>query len=358
MTEPDIAIPTVFQRSLEDQRDALNALFRSRVKQGAKIDPQAFAEHIRTRIGNSIEAIHLVLPERTRIATTELYEVSLELFAAGHFGDGSKTRYLSRLWDELMPKIARHVARDPRRVAGSLSNALVQIEQQSAPIAERWLNLLIQLNHYTESVDELLVLGKVAAWVSGMSHFRRSALAASRLLPSRTVSSLFGFSPGADDNSIRNYLSQLDGNPWCNSLDSIPERDLEISQVAICGAFRGFGGLMMKPPSVATVDGRLMVSDGEQVWQIFADRYGSVIQRVNLEPFQGNRAPARTNPNVSIDGSIQWDGKITHCPDMANSTSFAFDGTTLAVTIHNSFHVFLFARTSLVVPPLQRRIEP
>ncbi len=358
MTKSDIAIPAVFQRSLEDQRDALNALFRSRVKQGAKIDPHAFAEHVRTRIGNSIEAIHLVLPERTRIATTELYEVSLELFAAGHFGDGSKTPYLSTLWDEFMPKIARHVARDPRRVAGSLSNALVQIEQQSTQSAKRWLNLLIQLNQYAESVDELLVSGKVAAWVSGMSHFRRSALAAARLLPIRTVTSLLGLDLDADENGIRNYLFQLEGNPWCNALVSPHERDLEARQVAVCGAFRGFGGLMMKPPSVATVDGRLMVSDGEQVWQIFADRYGSVIQRVNLEPFQENRAPAKSNPCVNNDGTIQWDGKITHRPDMANSTSFAFDGTTLAVTISNSFHVFLFARTSLVVPPAQMRNEP
>lgn len=358
MTRLDIAIPAVFQRSLEDQRDKLNALFRARVKQGAKIDPQDFSVHVRTRVGNIIAAIDLVFPERTRIATSELYEVSLELFAAGHLGDGSNTMYLSKLWDELMPKIARHVARFPRRVAGSLSNALVKIEQQSNQSANRWLKLLTQLSQYTESVDELLILGKVAAWVSGMSHFRHSALAAARLLPARTVTPLFGLSPDVDENGIRNYLSQLDENPWCDSMDPPDGRDLEVHQVAQCGAFRGFGGLMMKPPSVATIDNRLMVTDGRQVWQIFADRYGSVFQRVNMEPFQGNRSLAKSNPNVSSDGTIRWDGKTTHRPDMASSTSFAFDGATLAVTIPNSFHVFLFARTSLRVHPSQIRKEP
>lgn len=349
MNTPEVAISAVFRRSLTDQRDTLNALFRSRVKQGAKIDHQAFAEHVRTRIGKIIAAIELALPERTRLATAELFEISLELFAAGHFGDGAKTRYLSALWEELMPTIARHVARDPRRVAGCLSNALVQIELQSTRSANRWLNLITQLNHSVESVDELLVLGKVTAWISGMSHFRRSALTAARLLPTRTVSRLFDLDPDTDESAIRNFLFQLDKNPWCNSIDT-RMGDGEVKQVAICGAFRGFGGSLMKPPSVATIDGKLIVSDRQQVWQIFADRFGSVIQRVDLKPFRGNGAYAKSNPRVTSGGTIQWDGHTTNHPDLANPTSFAFDGTTLAVTIPSSFHVFLFARTSLSIP--------
>ncbi len=357
MTEIDVAIPAVFRRALEDQRDALNALFRSRVKQGAKIDPQVFADHVRTRIGNNIAAIDLVLPERTRLATKELYEVSLELFAAGHFGDGTKTRHLSVLWEELLPRIARHVARDPRRVAGSLSNALVQIEQQSTKSAIRWLNLLTQLNHCAASVDELLILGKLAAWVSGMSHFRHSALAAARLLPVPIVALLFGLNDDCDETAIRNFLSQMYENPWCNFVEAEQGGNPEVRQVGLCGAFRGFGGTMMKPPTVASIDGKLMVNDGRQVWQIFADRFGSIIQRVVVEPFQGNGTRAKSNPYVSADGTIQWNGKKTTRSDIARSTSFAFDGTTLAVTVPNSFHVYLFAWTSLIIPPSQMRNE-
>ena len=358
MTSLNVAIPAVFQRSLEDQRDTLNALFRSRVKQGSKIDPHAFAEHVRTRIGNNIAAIELVLPERTRLATAELYEVSLELFAAGHFGEGTRTPHLSMLWEWLLPKVAKQLARDPRQVAGCLSNAVVQIEQQSSQAAERWIRLLAQTNPHAESVDELLVLGKVAAWVSGMSHFRRSALAAASLLPAQAVASLFGLNPDTDESVIRKYLTQLDENPWCNSMDAQHARELEVRQVAICAAFRGFGGSMMKPPSVATIDNKLMVSDGQHVWQIFADRFGSVIQRIDVEPFQGHRALAKSNPHVSADGTVQWDRTTINRSDLANSTSFAFDGTTLAVTIPASFHVFLFARTSVNVPSSHTKTGP
>ena len=115
---------------------------------------------------------------------------------------------------------------------------------------------------------------------------------------------------------------------------------------------------MVKPPTVATIDGKLMVSDGHQVWQIFADQFGSIIQRVAAEPFQGNGTRIKSSPYVSADGTIHWDGKKTTRSDMARSSSFAFDGMTLAVTVPNSFHVYLFAWTSLVVPPSQMRNEP
>ncbi|MEQ1826095.1 MAG: hypothetical protein ABL921_09115 [Pirellula sp.] len=357
MTKMDVAIPAVFRRSLEDQRDVLNALFRSRVEQGARIDPDAFAEHVRTRISNNIAAIDLVMPERTRLATAELFEVSLELFAVGQFGNGTNAWCMSALWEELMPTIAPFIAREPRRVAGSLSNALVQIETQSAQSAKRWLNLIAQLNQCAGSVDELLILGKVAAWVSGMSHYRRSALAAARMLPGRTVARLFGLNPDSDEIEVREFLSRLAEDPWCDSLEARPGGEREVRQVGLCGAFRGFGGSLMKPPSVATIDGKLMVSDGQHGWQIFADRFGSVLQSVVLEPFQGNVPRAKPNPHVNADGTIHWNRKTTTRPDLAGSSSYAFDGTTLAVTIPNSFHVFLFARTSLPVPPFQIQSE-
>ena len=352
------SIPAVLQRTLEIQRDRLNALYRSRVKLGAKIDPHVFSEHVRTRIGNSIAAIEKVLPEKSRLATVELYEVSLELFAAGHFGEGTRNPLLSTLWDWLMPKIATQLARDPRQVAGCLSNAMIQIELQSSQSAERWIRMIAQTSQHTESVDELLVLGKVAAWVSGMSHYRRSALAAVRLLPARAVASLFGLNPDADENMVRNHLSKLDENPWFHSKDGQHPQELELRQVALCGAFRGFGGAMMKPPSVAAIDDKLMVSDGQHVWQIFADQFGSITQRVDAEPFQGTRGAAKSNPRVSSDGTIQWDDKTIYRSDLANSNSFAFDGTTLAVTIPTSFHVFLFARTSVNAPSSQADTGP
>ena len=346
MSTVSLTISDALQRQLESQRDALNALFRSRVKRGAKIDPHIFFDHLRTRIGSIIAAIELVLPERTRLATTELYEVSLELFAAGHFGVETRTPRLLLLWESLFPRIARQLAREPRRVAGCLSNAMVQIEQQSSSIAERWIRLVAQSSQYTESVDELLVLGKVAAWVSGMAHYRRSALSAAALIPAKALAALFGLSPDTDENILRNYLSQLAESPWCNFTNGQQTKKIGARQVALCGAFRGFGGALMKPPTVVAIEDKLMISDGQNVWQIFADRFGSVTQRIDAEPFQGPRSNAQSNPRVGADGTIRWDGSTFARSDLANATSFAFDGTTLAVTIPTSFHVFLFAQAS------------
>lgn len=345
MNPTDNSIPEVLKRELENQRDALNRLYRSRLALGTKIDAKHFTEHVRTRIGGILTAVDAVLPERTRLALSELFEVSLELFAAGHFGEETRTPHLSSLWESLFPKIAKPLARAPRRVAGCLSNAVVQIEQQSPVSAERWIRLVAQAGAYTESVDELLVLGKVAAWISGMAHYRSSALAAASSIPTQAMASLLGLDPGSDGIMVRDCLTQLQQSPWY-TVNTSQRTHGTVKQVAQCGAFRGFGGTLIKPPTVATIDEKLMVSDGQHVWQIFADRFGAVTQRVDAEPFRGKLGLSKSNPRIAADGTIKWDKATIVRADLANANSVAFDGTTLAVTIPTSFHVYLFAQVS------------
>ncbi len=338
----------------EDQRDALNALFRSRIKQGAKIDSQAFAEHIRTRIVPCVEAISLVLPERTRLSTLELFEVSLDLFMVGHFENESKTPHLYRLWSEHLPKLAKHLACDPRRVAGSLSNALIKIEMQSSHTAERWLSHVETAAQYTESVDELLNLGKAAAWLSGMPHYRTSAIAAMRLLPKSLILRLLEMPLDLNEPDIHTSLEKMVVDPWYSILGSNSSDAMQVRQVGHCGAFVGFGGEMRKPPVVTANEGMLVASDGQHVWQIFADRFGAVTQRIDLSPFHENKIQKKTDPRLTTGGLIRWGESQLKRPDLANASSSAFDGGTFAVTIPTSFQVVLFAQTA----PLAHSVIP
>ena len=106
---------------------------------------------------------------------------------------------------------------------------------------------------------------------------------------------------------------------------------------------------MLAPPRVALRDGKLFLTDQQNVWQLIADRFGWVQQRVDMPPKQFSAPPSKfkphsVQPHVDQQGTIHWEQQQLSVPEMAQPTSYACDGDTLAVTIATSFHVFLFAR--------------
>ena len=57
---------------------------------------------------------------------------------------------------------------------------------------------------------------------------------------------------------------------------------------------------------------------------------------------------AAANAGVAIDpkGRVAWNGEDATFGELAESSSQAFDGQTLAVTLPTSHHVFLVARSA------------
>ena len=93
----EVALSPVFRNALENLREELNNKVRLRLKQGEKIETLDLHRHLRDRVGPIIDAVHACLPERTRIATSDLFDVSLELFATGQLGPSSKSVSMDRL---------------------------------------------------------------------------------------------------------------------------------------------------------------------------------------------------------------------------------------------------------------------
>ncbi|HEX4588801.1 MAG TPA: hypothetical protein VH120_02650, partial [Gemmataceae bacterium] len=76
--------------ALRADREALNARFARRQRAGARIDDAAFQEHLRTTVNDLIGVVAAVRAERVRAVVNAMFEVSLDLFAAGLLGPGAK----------------------------------------------------------------------------------------------------------------------------------------------------------------------------------------------------------------------------------------------------------------------------
>ncbi len=374
-----------FVAALEADREQINQLFRMTSMQGSPLDGEAFKDHLVERVEPIVAAVHACFPERTRTVTLALVNVSLELFRAGFWGKESRLAVLDQLWTEALPLLAKLIARDPERVTGSLSNAVINIAGHSLIGASRWVELWKVsssqgiLNH-CHSTLELLDTGRVIAWLCGMAHLRSLALELLSKLPPALARSILGLSPDQDaaaepaqkhvdaasDPQLEAILEQLSDDPWLDPLTaSAAANELQVGPaenraprlIRTVGSFRGFGGEFIEPPTVTCENGQLLVHDGKAAWRLHADRFGSALQRMAEaatpavpEKATGKRTATRSPkstssewPRLSGAGQLQWNSHQASLACLSHASSQAFDGHTLAVTLPSSYRVYLIA---------------
>jgi hypothetical protein len=112
--------------------------------------------------------------------------------------------------------------------------------------------------------------------------------------------------------------------------------------VRVTGGFRGFGGTCMRLPTVTAIDDELFVMNGDESWQLLADAFGTYWHRVQTVDGKSKKRKA-SQAAVDQRGTVTWDG-TQQFAELAEASSYACDGQTLAVTLPTSYHVFLVAR--------------
>ena len=341
-----------FVESLATERESLNKRFAQRLRAGARVEPQAFMAHLRDTVNPSIAAVDAVFPERVRGVVVALYEISLELFAASLLGPQAKQPVIAQLWREVLPATAKLLAREPQRVAGSLTNAVHQIASQSGTRPLDWLTRLHEVASECTSVDQLLDAGKIIAWQSGMVQYRSAALQTVLRMPHNVAVRALRLPATTSAQQLKATVDRSTRNLWWrwNSNGGQTDGKPELKVVAAVGAFRGFGGPFLRPPTIRCQDNHLFVSDGMFEWQLLADAFGTLFQRVGdalpaAEREQAARQGSDRNAEINRKGEVSWGNDNARFPHLADATSSACDGSTLGVTIATSHHVFLIGRS-------------
>ena len=309
-----------FQAVLERRRDEYNARFRLARHRTGALDPQEFLAYLRDVVGPVVD----VATEPEPVCDA-LVELSLELASRGRLG-GEFAR--------LLPAVAPFLTADPRRLPMALANAIHHLESSPTGSADDWVDTMIALARHTTSAGELLAAGAVAAWRHGLAQLRMAALATAATVPVPLLGIALGTSSTVD-------LARLAADPWCTPGAAAGPRLLLVRRV---GAFRGFGGTFRRPPTVSTSDDRWYASDGVDTWRVFADRFGVSLGRVAATP-AGNR----TGQLTLVPGGTVRDtatGLTIDLPELADATSWASAGGTLAATTPWTHGILFVARTA------------
>lgn len=324
-------------------RSRFNARFAEARHFKPKLSADAFAEHLRSVVAPIVEAVAHENPAATAETVETLYDLSLDLIAEEFLGPASRYPAINEGWKTVLPALPHHLASAPRTVIGAITNALYNLSLEPSARPGEWMKLLLELAPLCPDADTLLKSGQVAAWRSGLAHYRQGALGICRTLDSKVVRAVLG-APNTNTVPLATLLDQLQTNPWLNpsAITQLPITNNQLLQiVARVGAFRGFGGLFIAPPLVFPAGEHFIVIDGEGSWLLTADCFGATWHRTEAQPAEKKSAARLT---LNRNGQVSVDGKPAgEFPELANSQSSAANATTLAVTTPLSHVVTLVA---------------
>ncbi len=321
---------TPFHTVLAARRERYNQQFRLARHHTRGLDPQEFLTHLRDVVGPIVDAVR----HDHEAVCDALVELSLALAARGRLAaSGAVADGLRRF----LPAVPGLVAAEPRRLPAAIVNALHHLDTSPTGDPAGWLDTMLELRLRTANVSELLAAGAVAAWRRGLAQLRASALATAATLPEHLVRIALGTSAAVD-------VDRLVADPWLDP--KLTGRDSAVLLLARrVGGFRGFGGTFRRPPTVSTSDGRWYATDGEDAWRVFADRFGVSLGRVAALPDE----PGDVGPLVLKAGGVVVDtttGAALELPELADATSWASAGGTLAATTPWTHGILFVARTA------------
>jgi hypothetical protein len=336
-----------FVDALRASRESFNRRFAQRRYAGAKIDEQAFQEHLQTTVNDLVGCIAAVQQERVQPVLDSLFDASLDLFEAGLLGAEARHPHVIAAWREILPHASRLLAREPARIVGCLSNAADRIATQTSARPDEWTKAMRDLSQHCDSVSQWLNVGKVLAWRVGMVQYRSAALHLARELPCRLSARCFELPDDINEMDWHKQLDKLERDRWFSPLTRAAAPSLALRIVRTTGGFRGFGGPCLRPPTVNASADMLFIADGCETWQLIADAFGTLWYRVRTAPPQCKAVGMASKVTIDRRGRIAWDGICQDFPELAEASSFDCDGQTLAVTVPTSHHVFLVARIAM-----------
>jgi hypothetical protein len=331
----------IFSDALLANRSRFNAKFAEARHYHPKLNGEQFAELLRTLVAPIVESVNIVQPTSTQAVTEVLYDLALDLLAQDFLGSHSRYPIITAGWAQLLPKLARFIAIEPRSVVGAITNALYNLSLTPGTRPNEWTQSLSAVADLCPDVKTLLTVGQILSWKAGLAHYRAAALDLLRTLSPELACLILALPPDKTQ-TLDSVLSRLASSPWQTLEPPPPTPNSQLRIIKRVGAFRGFGGLFITPPLVFLAEHGFIVTDGEGTWLLNADCYGATFHRTA----QSSPIPQPDSPfKLSRTGKVTVNKTGADFPQLAQSSSSAANEHTLAVTVPYSHAIYLVALT-------------
>jgi hypothetical protein len=324
---------------LRSGRTEFNARFAAARHAFPRLNSQAFMQFLQTAVNDLAQDVERVRADRVSEVVMVAYDAALELAGQDLIGAASRCPFIEESWRRILPRIPSLVASAPDRVIAAVCNAVHQLASTQGTRPNEWIEAMETLAPQCAEVEAFLRLGQLVAWRAGLAHFRKSALAAADALPEALALAAVGAKQKTGWAAEREKLL---GNPFYDPADGQPSGKLRM--VGQAGAFRGFGGLFVEPPEIASAGEHFLVRSGDDSWLLTADLFGTTFHRARKSEFDLAKKGSRLPQGVQAGGArIDFKGQRLELPALGGFTSAAANLTTLALTGRFTHSVVLVA---------------
>jgi hypothetical protein len=277
------ALDGAIQAALASNRERFNAVVASATRTYIDFDCATLEAQLRGPLRQLIDACEASSSGSGVRVLNTLFDDVVDLVGQHRLGGGSHDVLLASL-----PDLAPALIDEPRRVFGSLANAIVHLQRHGAP-TEEWLRR-VQAAAASGNATIALRAGQVAAWSIGLAHYRESALDVAATLTDEALVAALGI-----DHSVAplESLARMRRDRWWQPGKPRPAGPIVAHRV---GGFRGFGGPFLLPPEVGTRDGSILVRSGDNAWQLHADAWGATLTRAEPEGIDCDQPAAAVLP--------------------------------------------------------------
>ncbi|CAN5919655.1 hypothetical protein BH11MYX3_BH11MYX3_46490 [soil metagenome] len=313
-------------RLLEACRDELNARFARGAKDRS---PEAVLGYLRRTVIPILDAWE---GEPTAVLLFALFDVGLAGMRAGLVGEIDATPF-ERVLGERMPELRAHVERAPGAVLRALGNGYLHVQRErGSEVAQSWLEALASGAAHCSDRAALLDLGVVLGWRAGLAEAREVALDRIANIDATVLRGLFD-------------ATSLDPDPerrFCRPGPTAPLGPLEI--MATAGGFVGFGGPFRRPPLPRVVGGRLVCTDGDATFELFADVFGTRFRPAAWAHAEANSTADSGGAHIDATGSVVVEQGAVGSDRLRGAVAAAACGGMVAVALGDSHKVVVLGR--------------
>jgi hypothetical protein len=321
---------------LRSGRSDFNARFMAARRLYPDLQVEPFTEFLGTAIDDLVSAVAAVGADRLGEVTMAAYDAGLELVGQKLAGPGSRWAVVEEAWRRVLPGVAPLIATGSVYLIPAVCNAVHQLASTPAARPLQWIEITEQLGPQCADAGTFLKLGQVAAWRVGLAHFREGAIVAADALPETLALAAVG---AQSDSRWPEVRGQLLASPWFDP-GAARKETAEIRSVAQVGSFRGFGGLFLEPPLVASTGQHFLVNSNGECWLLTADLFGATFHRASIAEFETAKGEARLPSALQTNGSqLKLDGEPLNLPPFGDLTSAAVTDTTRSdarLTLHRA----------------------
>jgi hypothetical protein len=338
-------VSEALQSVLDLRRDSFNQRFQQAKARDSGLDGGEFFALLQECFLPPALILADLDPSKGGILIERLYQVLLALFERRLIGQEESFRSMRQLWREVIPVFCQDRPDDLIALVLKLCNAHEKIVKRGERAVESWViglvAILPHLNATYDRTEQILDVGRIFAWQSGLAEYRTHALTIAERFDEGTLRSVLWGEVLPEGANAKEILEQLRRDPWFNPAEQIEDGMLCFRGSA--GAFRGFGGRFIVPPYVWAIGGNFVVSVRNDWWVLIADAFGHSLHPVDPDELGEAEVPPESI-TLREDGTLVWGEESRWFPELAKSSSMAVVENTLAVTTELSHSIFFVTR--------------